>query len=67
MKSIVMNVFFMMERFIEELYVVGLHVNTGQVRSGLHAGGEPVLGRRRKRHPFCTTVIYMRQKVTNKP
>ena len=53
------------------LYVVGLHVKTrhvrsGQVRSGLQATGEPVLGPTRKKHPFCTTVINMRQKVSNK-
>ena len=38
---------------------------TGQVRSGLHASGEPVLGRRRKKHNMYTTAIYMRQKFTN--
>ena len=39
--------------------------NTGQVRSGLHASGEPVLGRRRKKHNMYTTAVYMRQKLTN--
>ena len=36
-----------------------------QVRSGLHANGEPVLGRRRKKHNMYTAAIYMRQKSTN--
>ena len=38
---------------------------SGQVRSGLHASGEPVLGRRRKKHNMYTIAIYMRQKLTN--
>ena len=58
--------YFLMGKLIEDLSVVGLHVNTSQVRAGLHASGEPVLGRKRKRHPICTTVIYMRQQETNK-
>ena len=40
--------------------------NSGiQVRSGLHASGEPVLGRRRKEHNMYTTAIYTRQQLTN--
>ena len=42
-----------------------LFPRSGQVRSGLHASGEPVLGRRRKKHNMYTTAIYMRQKLTN--
>ena len=37
----------------------------GQVRPGLHASGEPVLGRRRKKDNMYTIAIYMRQKLTN--
>ena len=42
-----------------------LQTPNGQVRSGLHASGEPVLGRRRKKHNMYTTAVYMRQKLTN--
>ena len=38
---------------------------SGQARSGLHASGEPVLRRRRKKHNMYTTAIHMWQKLTN--
>ena len=49
----------------DKSFSIGGQVGSGQVRSGLHASGEPVLGRRRKKHNMCTTAIYMWQKLSN--
>ena len=43
-----------------------VHRCLGQVGSGLHASGGSVWGRRRKMDNMSATVIYMRQKLTNK-
>ena len=50
---------------VESRRLMRMVVGPPGVRSGLHASGEPVLGRRRKKHNMYTTAVYMRQKLTN--